>query len=289
MHVVPHISAAHELIEQFFHQLSLNPHRALMLDYDGTLAPFRRRPEDAFPYEGVSEILDAILTAAHTRVVLITGRAIRDLLPLINFSTLPEIWGSHGCERRYPDGQFVQLPLDAPELAALDQAWHWACTAGIAEYAERKASAVALNFRGMSDGELDGLRERCERIWADLAADTDLQVKGYDGGIELRAVQHHKGIAVEGILATMHEHPAAAFLGDDLTDEDAFRELNAKGGLTILVRSALRPSEAQLWMQPPDELLCFLRRWHEVASAGVNSASAQAQWHKSGIRGEARE
>ena len=51
-----------------------------------------------------------------------------------------------------------------------------------------------------------------------------------------------------------------AYLGDDLTDEDAFRAV-ATRGLGILVRQELRKTAAVAWLRPPEELLDFLHRW----------------------------
>jgi trehalose-phosphatase len=89
----------HEVsLGDLFRSLGGAARRALMLDYDGTLAPFHVDPVRAEPYPGVREALAAILSAGHTRLVVVTGRATRDLLPLLRLNPGPEIWGSHGWE-----------------------------------------------------------------------------------------------------------------------------------------------------------------------------------------------
>ena len=57
--------------------------RVLMLDYDGTLAPFQPRPERAVPYPGVRETLAALIAAGGTRIVIISGRPAADVVPLL--------------------------------------------------------------------------------------------------------------------------------------------------------------------------------------------------------------
>ena len=52
-------------------------------------------------------------------------------------------------------------------------------------------------------------------------------------------------------------------LGDDMTDEDAFMELEGKG-LSVLVNTLLRPTAADVWIKPPIELIMFLRRWSDA-------------------------
>ena len=57
----------------------------------------------------------------------------------------------------------------------------------------------------------------------------------------------------------------AAFLGDDLADEAAFRAI-AGLGLGALVRPDFRPTAADAWLRPPREVLAFLERWRQAAT-----------------------
>jgi trehalose-6-phosphatase len=93
-----------------------------------------------------------------------------------------------------------------------------------------------------------------------LASDYRLALLAFDGGLELRAPGKNKGDAVNAILAETGPGVPAAYLGDDQTDEDAFRAIKGKG-LAILVRPELRPTLADVWLRPPDELGRFLRDW----------------------------
>src|SRR5947208_2003261 len=79
--------------------------RVLLLDYDGTLAPFCVDRTLAFPYPEVPPLVARIMEQG-TRVVLISGRPVRELLMLTGFSPQPEIWGSHGLERLMTDGHY---------------------------------------------------------------------------------------------------------------------------------------------------------------------------------------
>jgi len=89
-----------------------------------------------------------------------------------------------------------------------------------------------------------------------------LRLLEFEAGLELR-VGRDKGGAVEAILAEAGTSGPVAYLGDDLTDEAAFRVVNGLGprGLSVLVRRELRETEAQIWLRPPGELKAFLKRW----------------------------
>jgi trehalose-6-phosphatase len=82
----------------------------------------------------------------------------------------------------------------------------------------------------------------------------------FDGGLEIRVAGPGKGDAVRVILKEAGPGAAVAYLGDDQTDEDAFRALKGNG-LTALVRPQSRPTGADVWLQPPHELLQFLQEW----------------------------
>lgn len=78
--------------------------------------------------------------------------------------------------------------------------------------------------------------------------------------MELRVPGHSKADAVETIMDEEGKEAAVAYLGNDLTDEEAFRAMKGNG-LTVLVRPEPRPSAADLWIQPPHELCDFLWLW----------------------------
>src|SRR5205085_3853439 len=84
--------------------------RALLLDYDGTLAPFTPDRSRAFPYREIPELISRIMRC-NTRVVLVSGRPATELVFLSGIHPHPEIWGSHGSERLRPDGSYeVEAP-----------------------------------------------------------------------------------------------------------------------------------------------------------------------------------
>jgi trehalose 6-phosphate phosphatase len=78
-------------VDRIFETLSNAQKSALLLDYDGTLAPFRQERDEAFPYPGIAELLDSIIGCERTRLVIISGRRARDLTGLMHLKRNPEI------------------------------------------------------------------------------------------------------------------------------------------------------------------------------------------------------
>jgi len=185
----------------FFEELSTARERLLLLDYDGTLAPFTVGREKAFPYPGVPELLDRIIAGGRTRIVIISGRAIADLIPLMGFAKLPEIWGCHGWERRTAKGEYLPPDLTDALKKGLAEAVELAEDAGLADRMEHKPASVAMHWRGMPEGEVEGLRQRILSCWADIAQASELNIRTFDGGIELRPPGRDKGSAVAAVLA----------------------------------------------------------------------------------------
>jgi hypothetical protein len=64
---------------EFFQTLPAAKQRVLMLDYDGTVAPFSRDRRKASPYPAVPELLAEIMGTCSTRLIILSGRSARDI------------------------------------------------------------------------------------------------------------------------------------------------------------------------------------------------------------------
>ena len=251
-------------LASFFENLRHAKVRGLFLDYDGTLAPFRVERDRALPYPGVEDMLKNLLKDKTLRLVLITGRSVKDFLPLMDLKCPFEIWGSHGWERRKSDGALERGLLSPLLNHALDQAFEELKRKGWESQAERKFASVALHWRGFPQDEAKRMRDYIMASWSPLLSDKGLNLQYFDGGIELRVSGHDKGEAVRTLLAEMGSNAMSAYLGDDRTDEDAFQAIRGKG-LGLLVRETFIPTQADLWIRPPGELLDFLARWKSAS------------------------
>lgn len=234
-----------------------------MLDFDGTLAPFRKDRERAFPYPGITSVLQEILAIGKTQVVIVSGRDATEIIPLLGIEPHPEVWGLHGLQRVKAGGSVELSRLDEPTMQALAAAEDWLLSQRLQHAAEFKIGSVAVHWRGLDESEAQSIRERVRVGWAIIAQHSTLDLLEFDGGVELRTQKANKGEAVRTILSEVNSDAPAAYLGDDTTDEEAFRAINGRG-LSILVRPVWRQTAAQLWLKPPDEILDLLARWLEA-------------------------
>lgn len=235
----------------------------LLLDYDGTLAPFHDDRMQALPWPGVTERLEQLSDLPSVHLALVTGRAARELASLVPLRHPVEIWGSHGREHISADGAYRAAELLPRQQGALDELEQALIAAGFAAQVERKPASLAAHWRVLDSDGATRMEQIARQAYRASGQRAGLQLLIFDGGIEMRSEAIHKGHAV---LHMIKQFPAAtaAYLGDDTTDEDAFAALNGHG-LTILVRQQPRPSHAAFWLRPPHELIAFLDAWIAAA------------------------
>jgi trehalose 6-phosphate phosphatase len=252
-------------LETFWQLLQNGSQKVLLLDYDGTLAPFRQERDKAFPYPGVREILEKIQLSGKTRLIIVSGRNIKNVVSLLGLKQLPEIWGGHGFERLLPESSLQRQKISGACSLNLHKAFLWVKEHGYESNCEQKASSLAFHWRGQKEKIIKQLEEKVRRAWEPLTREQNLAIHPFDGGLELRCAGMHKGDAITKVLGECSKDAVIAYLGDDLTDEDAFKTLKGKG-LSVLVRDTHRDTSADCWLTPPDELLDFLENWHKFST-----------------------
>lgn len=226
---------------------------ALFLDVDGTLAPIEQRPHAVGPHPVRNSLLTQVAEQLGGRVAVISGRTIADVDRILDGS-VRAVAGVHGLERRTASGERVTLSPHA-SIDEAKRALQAFADADRGLEVEDKGLSIALHFR-RSPGAADAVRDLAGR----LAAATGLVRQDGDCVVELRTPGPNKGDAV---LAFMAEPPfegaVPVFVGDDLTDEDAFRASVAAGGFGILVGPP-RETNATHRVADVDEVLGWLRR-----------------------------
>ncbi len=246
-------------LSEFFGKLSQTQQRALLLDYDGTLAEFRTDPDRATPYREVPPLLDRIRKRTNTRLVIVTGRRAYDAARLLGLKHV-EVWGCHGLERLHASGTYHMPGVDDRLLETIAEADRLLTLEGLSEMLEHKPAGTAIHWRGRE--AISGqVKQKVQSVWARLPNKDGLRLEPFDGGLEIRVAATNKGDVVRAILSEMGPDAAVAYLGDDRTDEDAFLAIQGSG-LSVLVRDEFRETAAEVWVRPPDGLAAFLADWN---------------------------
>lgn len=248
-------------------RIAAAPARLLMLDYDGTLAPFNVDRMAARPLPETIEALKHIIDSKTTHVVIVSGRPAEQVHRLLGRMPLT-IVGAHGFERFEHMEGTRQSNLSPAEVEGLKIAMAAAEGAGLRERLEQKPASVALHTRGLDNQEAMELEALAWSLWVSVAEEFGLECKPFSGGVEIRSPNYHKGIAVDTLMAEMPEGVAAVYIGDDETDEDAFRALAGRGA-AIRVGRDERESEAPWQLSNPYAVARFLEQWHKVTQSGA--------------------
>ena len=150
-------------VAEFFEKVAQAPKSALLLDYDGTLAPFRIERDKAVPYPGVTNMLQEILSTTRTQIFIVTGRKTDDIVSLLGVYPYPTIWGLHGTQRRNPNGAVEMTCVDEDLVQALMEADRWLQLQGLRHIAEYKPGSIAVHWRGRSESETRRFENWCSR------------------------------------------------------------------------------------------------------------------------------
>lgn len=208
------------------------PRIAVFSDFDGTLVEIADTPDAVTVPDSLRGRLDRTIAALDHAFAVITGRQIADVDRYLAPLELP-VAGAHGAQRRRADGSMVALaPESIATAKAIAEALAPFATAHDGLLLEAKDGAVALHYRQAPD-----LAAMCRSAIDKAVADhPDFHVTEGKMVYEARPTTVDKG---EALRAFMREAPFAGrvpiFIGDDVTDEDAFRVAQELGGLGIKI------------------------------------------------------
>lgn len=241
--------------------LSQRPAVALFLDYDGTLTPLVRRPEDATLSDAARETLRDAARTPNLDLAVVSGRALEDIKQMVGVSGLTYV-GNHGFEIEGPGLAFrhegAERYREALDAAAADLGSLTVAGGRV----ELKGLTLSYHLREVAPGERDHARRLAE------AALRRRRLRVTPGTLVVEgrpAVDWHKGRAVLHVL--VHRHGAdwptrlrALYIGDDATDEDAFGALRGIGrSIRVAATPAATPTAADFRLPDPDAVVQLLR------------------------------
>jgi len=230
---------------------------AVFLDYDGTLAPIVSDPEKALLSDSMRQTLRAL--AAQAAVAILSGRDLDDVRRRVGIDAIIYA-GSHGFDIASLHGLHRQVATEfLPKLDMAERELREALDGIPGARVERKRFSVAAHYRNVKENEV----ARVERGVSKVAAQHP-ELRRIDGKkiLELLPdVDWDKGKAVLWLLEALgleQDDVRPVFIGDDRTDEDAFRTLEQRG-VGILVGEQPRPTAAKYSLKNTAEVEHFLR------------------------------
>jgi trehalose-phosphatase len=231
----------------------------VFLDYDGTLTPIVDRPDHALLSSTMRQTLRELANCCP--VAIISGRDRADVQALVQIDTIAYA-GSHGFDIAAPQNRQIHCESGLAFLPALEQAedelrQKLAAVAGV--LVERKKFSIAVHFRNAAQADEAAVAVIVDEV---LAHHPDLR-KGHGKKVfELQPrIDWHKGKAVLWLLQALQLDGAGVlplYIGDDLTDEDAFKAL-AQRGIGIMVEDSTRPTAAHYVLKSSVEVQAFLQ------------------------------
>ena len=230
---------------------------AVFLDYDGTLTPIVERPEAAVLAEDTRVVLCSLVQ--HCTVAVVSGRDLEDVRRRVGIVELYYA-GCHGFDIQGP-GVRYEHPLAHAGAAKLREVAEEIArdVRGIGGVElEAKRFALAVHYRRAREAEAPAVRGAVERA---LARHSGLRLSEGKKVLDLQPdIPWDKGRAVLWLLQALRlerKDVLPLYVGDDLTDEDAFRAL-AERGVGIAVHEDRRPTAARFTLRNPGEVRTFL-------------------------------
>ena len=240
----------------------------LFFDYDGTVTPIVSHPKDAHLSEAMRNTL--IKLSNQCTLAVISGRGLNDIKSRIGIKGI-YYSGSHGYEIEGPSIKMEYEP--ALEFVKIFDDLEKELSKKLQDVdgvlVERKKFSIALHYRNVSENEVELVEK---------AADESLRKypkirKSYGKKVyELQpALEWNKGKALEWLMKELHIEKRGSkiiYIGDDITDEDAFSAIKTYG-IGILVESETRTTGAQYKLKNTDQTLRFL----EILSSSIEQGN----------------
>jgi trehalose-phosphatase len=238
---------------------------SIFLDYDGTLAPIKRNPHKAVISKETKKLLSKLSKQASCKLAIISGRTLKDVKRFVGLKDIAYV-GNHGLEMDNIDTKFRE-PISSKTQAIFDK---------IKDYFARKLSAIkgtriedkglgiSVHYRQVSPSGVRLLKNIFNEVTQSFIENEQIRVNRGKKVLEVRPqAGWNKGEIVLWLLAQQQADlnggiAIPVYVGDDVTDEDAFRMLRNKG-ITVFVGKSKR-SNALYYLRNIKEVKDFLKR-----------------------------
>ncbi|MEW7291522.1 bifunctional alpha,alpha-trehalose-phosphate synthase (UDP-forming)/trehalose-phosphatase [Aquimarina sp. 2304DJ70-9] len=245
---------SHIIKEEIATKFSTSKNRILFLDYDGTMVPFEKLPENAKPTQRVFDILDALYQQPNTKVIIITGRD-RD--------TIQEWFGHKEYTLITEHGAWLkEKNKDWELMERVDNKWFESIAPILESFTDRtpgslveeKRYSLAWHFRNV-DPDLGKKRANSLKTTIQqLIANHNLEILEGDKVLEIKVSGVSKGKSASKMLLDA-SYDFIFAIGDDWTDEHMFKELPTDAHT---VKVGLKKTVAQYYVEDINQVYDLL-------------------------------
>lgn len=234
----------------------------LLLDYDGTLVSFRNRPQDVVTSDKVKIVLTSLLKNPKFTVVIVSGRTLHEIKQLLDIDGLSFV-ALHGLQIELANGKSYSKQIDSNIRSILEKIkeaseYKFKDEKGI--YLEDKKLTLAFHYRLITEEKINDAIEKFLEIVKTVDTDKSLELIHGAKVVEVRPKGWNKGKVVELIYTSYASKKVLPiYIGDDSTDEDAFRAIGNRGITVFVSNNSNQSTAAQYWLKDPDDVLKFLK------------------------------
>ena len=240
-------------------------HILLLSDFDGTLIPIVDRPELAVIAPETRRLLHSIARDRHYTVGIVSGRALVDLKEKVGIDGIIYA-GNHGLEIEGFGTNFLEPIAEEvrPFFQILSQVLTTTLKGIRGVLIEDKGLSLSVHYRSVDEEEEDRVKDAFHKVTDSLHVTGRIRVTRGKKVYEIRPpVDWDKGKAVSWLVAKCKEMRAKSsilpvYLGDDLTDEDAFKVIEGYDGISVFIGAEGFTSAARYYLDSPQEVMEFL-------------------------------
>lgn len=233
-----------------------NKELLLLLDYDGTLTPIVSRPELAVLSDDMRDVLKKIAKRYSTAVI--SGRALDDVRDMVNVDGIYYA-GNHGFEISNdvklvnPDAEKIKPVINEICRKMGKKLIHIE-----GSIVENKGVTASVHYRMVSENDFIELEKIFKETIAPYVEKGKIRITKGKKVFEIRPnIEWDKGKTVEWVIDAIGKKGLPVYIGDDQTDEDAFKALKNRG-ITVLVSEKIKKSNAEYYLRNVDEVKFFL-------------------------------
>ncbi len=222
-------------------------HLWLFLDYDGTLVPIARTPDEARPDIELLALLTSLAEMPSLRITILSGRSLSSLQTMLPVQRLV-LAGTYGVEISLP-GNGVRVRADParvrPMIERVTSAWSKLMDGRAGFLLEDKGLAIAFHARFANAADADWVLPRAKEMAARMLPSGQFRILGGDRFLEVAPAAANKGQTVNWMLDRETLFSALpVYFGDDDKDEEAFAVVRRRGGIPIIVSKKRRDTKA---------------------------------------------